>query len=522
MWNRSLRKWGIGLCVLLTAVLVGCQSVGGFNLDAMILNQLEVKSGEQSGTLDIKIDWNEKFLADEMESDPELAAVLPLLSRISLNMDRSQFDEQGRSKLTGSLSLGGKKAIPFTIHNDNKNILLDIEGANQPFALDLGMASELLPAGSLSGLGGNEQALTEPVRKLIREVSSYFVKHLPNPPKLDVSVGHSSVNGQSMLLTKVHAELDGEQLGGLLTQYVDALANDEAGFKDMLKRLATWVKELPPELTEGLFGTAIPADLGSDASIQEGFDDLFPMLKEAQAELADLKETPEWKEIFDKGISLKTDLYVDAGLHIRKSDVELVLAPELFKSSVSPVRSVSIHATSEIWNVNGGTAVPDVVVPASALKQDQLDSMQPTQALRMFDENSAIYDLLKNEFRVDDSSFDLMSGWDAGQDPVLKGKVLYVPLRNTLNEFGDKVTFTAKTGELRFTDWNTWQEIVLHDGSSEALINGETKVTLSAPVQRFGSSFYMAADDLFKLMKATYEYSETEDGELLVKVKRDL
>lgn len=523
MAKKLFRKWGLGLCALMTAVVVGCQSVGGLNFDDVILNQLEIESQESSGRLTVEIDWNEE--AAEAEADEASLALLPLLSRVEIAINHAATDAEGRTLVEGSIGLGGKKPAAFRLHADEKALLVELEGAKKPLALDLSES-----AGSVLGELGlpaeQETALAEPMRKLVRTVASYFVHHLPNPPKFEVGLASTQVNGENQTLTKVHAELDGAQLGELVLDYLDALAADKEGFRAMLAEVVSWIKALPPELTDGVpIEDEVTTPEEEKQFIEEGVDELFPLLEEWRADLKSSREEPEWAEIFDKGISLKADFYVDAKLHVRKSDVELTIAPAAFSEPDSPVRSIKIRSASETWNVNGDVRVEPVVVHPLAVDLDAMEEITGIEFLRLFREDSTVYDILKNDAKIDDVSFELDTGWGFGIDPYVEreeaGDVLYVPVRYTLAEFENEVSFGKDRGEIAFTDLGTMQDITLYLGSDDALVNWQ-KVKLGHPVKRIGSYAYVAADDLFPLLKATYQAEDGGDGEWRVTVKRDL
>ncbi|WP_276354045.1 stalk domain-containing protein [Cohnella caldifontis] len=509
--KKTWRKWGIALCAVLAALLVGCQAVSGLNFDDVILKQLDVKSAEQSGTVDVAIDWNPDFLET---MDPQEAKLLGLLGQISLKIDKAQVDAQNRISYAGSLAFGGKKPVNFKFLMDSERMLLSVEGAKKPLLIDLGEADMPMT-----------NQLEEPVRQLMKEAAGYFVHHLPNPEKLSASREWTSVNGQSTGLTKLHAEFDGQELGDLLLRYVDALAGDEDGLRAMLESVAGQLSGLPPELLWELTGDENPTAEDLKDWAEEGVQTLIPELKEAQAELAKAKGSLEWSLVFDKGTQLKADFYVDDSLQLRKSDMDLKIAPAVFSMSGFPVRSIAVRTHSEIWNVNGNVSVPAIETPADALTPDELDGLSASGFLRNLEEGSPIYDLLKNELQIDDTSFELDGYSFYDTPPVIERNgskaSVQLPIRETLEGFEDSFTYNHPTREIRFTDEGTGQEIVLTIGSSEAVVNG-SKVQLAEPVHLNGSYAYMGADDLTKLLKATYTYAEEDDGFLTVTVSRDL
>ncbi|MBW5445314.1 hypothetical protein GE107_04460 [Cohnella sp. CFH 77786] len=524
MGKRRYRKIGLWLSMMLVVVLVGCQAVFGLNLDGMLLKQLEVRSLEQSGKLDIELDLNDKAIA---EDEPGIAQALGLFKKMTFTIDHAATDGTGRLDMKGSVTFGGKGAIPLELHTDEKSVRLDIGGLKQPIVMTTDSLNAevlngmMMPGMGFSNLEAGDKQIAEWTRSLIQSVASYFVHHLPNPPKLEVGRAWEPVNGTFMSLTKVHAELNGEQLGELIPAYLDNMLKDEAGFKDMLRSLVKAFAALPPEARESLGIEDLPASENDiEAFVNEGMSELLPMLQELRDELAEARKDEMWGQIFDKGISLKTDLYVDDSLFLRKTDTELVISPAYFAEPDFPIRSIRIHGSADIWNVNGDVTVQPVDIPEGALTEKDLESMQAYDFVRSLDSSSVLYDLLKNDLQIDDQSFEISSEWGI---PFVKDKngKAYVPVRYSLEQLGDKIIYTHETKEIRFADGASGQEIVFNIGSAEAYVNGQ-KATLSSAVYQEGPYAYIAADDLFGILRAEYTIEESGNGESVMKVKRDL
>ncbi len=519
--KRFLRKWGIGLSVLLAVMLAGCQPAAGVNLDQMLLNQLDITSQEESGSFRLEIDWNEKYL--EKEADSELAKLATLLGQVSVEIEEAKTDAAGRAIIEGSLALGGKSPIAFTLHMDKTKLYVAAEGVKRPVVIDLEELAGGSPAYSLD-LQANQQMVLD----MVKEAASYFVRHLPNPPTVDISREWTGVGGHYDTLTKVHAEINGEQFGELLVPYVDALIQDEEGFRTMLSGVLRFVSQIDPALLDNLGDggeAGVPTDEELETLAEEGFRELFPLLKELRDRLSELKRSTEWELIFDKGIVLKTDLYLDDAMFIRKSDTELTIAPIALQLPTSPVHSITLSSHSERWNLNGNVTVPEVTVPDGALGPEELSGTTAVRMLQSIEEDSVLYDLLKNDLQIDDSRFEMNEYNFYGTAPILAGEgsaqALHVPVRYALDSFGNSIEYDHEAGEIRFVDEGTGQEIALRIGSSEARVDGAA-VQLSVPVYLIDGNAYMAADDLFPLLKATYTYETDEWGSVTVTVERDL
>lgn len=385
---------------------------------------------------------------------------------------------------------------------------------------------ELPEFGSLFGTGtglGEEpqRQIMEAGRELFKNVAAYFVNGLPNPPVITVDRVTSPVNGVSTNLMKIHAEINGEQLGELIPVYLDNLVKDKEGFRNTLRGIVQWAMELPPELKE-LFGAEelLAENFDIDTVVEEGVNELFPLLEDAQDELAEARKDEEWKEVFDKGITAKADLFVDDSLHLRKSQVEINIAPAIFAKEEFPITNIKILSSGEMWNVNGDVDVPAVQVPINALKLDGLDDMQAFQFVRVFEEDSVLYGILKNDFKIDDQSFELSDEWGIPFFVDSEG-VAYVPIRATMDEFGVRLNVPSAKGEIRFYDQATEQSFLLRRGSAKAVVNGEA-ITLKHKIVTDGPIAYASAEDLLGLLRAEYKVTELESGESILEVTRDL
>ncbi|MFB9273476.1 hypothetical protein [Cohnella cellulosilytica] len=521
MNKKATKRFGWLVCALLLAFIVGCEPVGGLNLNDMLTKQLDVTHQEQSLTLELKVDVNEELLALE---DEETTRGVDLFRSVKVEIAQAKTDEKGSQWLTGTLTTS-KGSLPFTLHSDSRTIRIDVEGAKRPFVLSLAELEETLGAG-FGSTGELQQALAESVRGLVKSVAGYFVQGLPNPPSITVDRTNETIHGETVGLSKVHAELDGEQLGQLIPVYLENLIGDIDGMTEVVANVLRWISELPPELKEifgadEIVGPETDIDLFAESLVETA---LYPGLLEIKEDLDSFRESEEWAAIFDKGIKLKTDLYVDESLYVRKSNFEAIIVPAAFAEETSPVRSVTISASGENWNVNGAVDIPAVEVPRNALTIQELDSFDPYRVVGLFETDSVLYDLLKNDFQIDDQSFQLSSEWGIPFYLDEEGTA-FVPLRETLGEFNIRPSLEIPADgqlEIRFYDRPTGKSIVFRKDSDQATVNGEA-VKLTHPLVNDMNITYVAADDLFGLLGAEYSVVDLEEyGEMIMQVARDL
>jgi hypothetical protein len=163
--------------------------------------------------------------------------------------------------------------------------------------------------------------------------------------------------------------------------------------------------------------------------------------------------------------------------------------------------------------------VPDVTVPPSALTEEELDNLEAYRFLRLVNPDSALYRLLKDDLAIDDQEAVLYDSWDGPF--VERNGVLYVPIRETLDDFDIQVQYSKKDKTVRFYDGPTGREFALRSGSTEVRVGGET-VRWTRPALTIDGKLYVPADEFFKLFGATYERTVDEDGDTMLQVKRDL
>ncbi|WP_027093114.1 stalk domain-containing protein [Cohnella thermotolerans] len=518
MFAQRGRRLGLALGALLLALLVGCQSVGGVNLNDMMVGQLEVKSSESVGSVEIGLDWDDQKLAEE---DPQAAEAIGWFRKVALKFDQAKIDKYGNAYAAGTLELS-KGDIPFTLNKDKSKLLLQVEGAKRPIVLDaLGTGAESL----LPGLNGGadettEGAFEEAARKLVHEVAAYLVGHLPNPPVVKVETVTAPIHGVSTELTKVHAELNGKQLGELIPSYLDSIAGDEDGLRKLFGDIVQWSADLPPELKREI-GFPEEEAAPSREEIDQAVQELLGFFQEARQNIEDARQEKSWNELFNEGIQLKTDLYVDRSLHLRKADTELTLSSGLLEQSGLPLRGVTVRSSQEMWNVNGNVAVPSFNVPFNAIDGEKLGELKPFQVVKLFEENSTIYRLLKNDLQIDDQRLELGSDWGVPFVTAGNGD-LYVPIRATVEGLdGEFIAYDAGTGHIRFRDEATRQGVLLQIGTRNAKVNGEP-VRFAHDIVAVDGVAYASADDLLGVLHAKYSLSEGEDGEDTLVITRDL
>ncbi|NIK78457.1 hypothetical protein FHS15_003595 [Paenibacillus castaneae] len=519
------------LMVFILVFVTGCQSVSNLDFNTVLHNALKVKSSESKQSIEMNLEWDETAAQGASQEE---TALIKLLSNMKLQLDNVKMQDSDHLSLDGNLIFGDASGISFNLKISKEIAVLVLDGAKQPFVLDL--TSEALLG--LNGLGGEVQA-AEPVKKLdeasmtalgqqlIDIVGAYAINNLPNPERISVSPSVESINGVNTSLLGVHMDLNGPEIWTLLKKYVDALAADRAGLNKMVagvldlvtKNQEIWAAagiENPFEFD----GAESPA---SEELVKEAADGIAAMLTELQSELKQMEEEDQdyLNEIFSKQLNIKADVFIDNKLDIRKQVYVLTYKPKADSElGEIPIKSLSLKIENESWNVNGVVKADAPVAAKNAIPVDQLFEMQGYQILKKFDEKSTVYDLLKNKLHINKQTLMWYSDDDYNPPIVTAGGITIIPLRDTAEQLGAKLTYDAKTKNLTIFDEATNNTITLKIGTDAARINSNN-VKWSFPVVVIDGAAYAPARDLAKALKATIKWTDIYDDVKLFTFERE-
>ncbi|MGO4374216.1 hypothetical protein AB4Z21_26340, partial [Paenibacillus sp. MCAF20] len=270
------------MLLLLTLVLVfvsGCQAIGGVDLNTVLKNTLKVTSSESKQTLTFKMQLDDEALNDLLDEE---IAIYKLLSKVELQLDHVKMEDSMRASFDGKLTLGDSTSIGFAMKMNESNAIVEIEGAKQPFVLDMtgeSLAAEFAGVDTAANASADgEESLAALGHAIIDTVGGYAIDNLPNPEKIDVKPVTETINGESVALMQVHAEMDGKAIWAWVKKYVDALVADQAGLEKMIKGIVE-VLSSNPDVWEAL-GTVNPFEESgqldaptTDELIQQAIDE---------------------------------------------------------------------------------------------------------------------------------------------------------------------------------------------------------------------------------------------------------
>lgn len=461
-----------GLAILLSLMLValtGCQAVGGFDVAKALANSIKTTSSESKQTLTVEV-----VPAESVKLTAEDQKAIDLINSFSLNIDSAKVQDTQHISMKGSVGLKGEK-IPFLFSMDDKGIALQVEGAKQPLYMPQTIEGIDLP--DMSGLEAGAQELTV-------KLAEFVLKHFPNPSVLTVKQTSSQVNGETLNLTNLHAEVRGDELFGLIKPFLASAAKDEQGLKDLI---VGYYDLLMPilNLPMGEEDTEIAPEQAQEAKkaavdelykkLQQGIEELLASYDETVAKW--IESTPELATVFGKDTVLKLDLYFDGKLNIRKQAMELNIA--LPASGKLPISAIKVRSDSEMWNI-GGTVIADQVDTSAGVINVIEAELTPGQILRNFQGSAPLYKLLKEDLDLTHRQLVL----DTQNDYfglITKNGTSYVQLHYLTEQLDAEVKWVPETKQIVVIDDLTGKEIVLKVGSKQATVDGKV-VTLNQPV----------------------------------------
>lgn len=469
--------------VLMMVALTGCQAVGGVDIGKAMAQSTTVKSVESKQSLKINIEP-----ATELATAKDLE-MIELINSISLDISDAKVKDASTASIEGAVGFQGKK-LPFHLSMNEKEMVIDMEGAQKPLYI------------SLDSLEGQDDLLmidTEALEKQIEELSpkllSFVMKHLSNPKNISVTPVQESVNGETLSLSKLHMEITGEELLAMVKPFLESVAKDEQGLKDLIGDLYDVVVPIiaAVNLTEPTDGVDLNAMIPESkevavasmyAMVKTGLDEILVSYDQELDKL--LTETPELKTVFGTETKLVLDYYLDSKLDIRKQTFEMKVA--LPASQDLPLQSVTVSGDSEQWNI-GGEVTVDAVDTSAGVLDIMTTEITPGTMLRNFDSNSVMYQLLKDEVGITNKHV-MLAPDDEYFGVVTEKNTTFVPLRYLSEQLDAEVKWTKGSDKIVVIDDITGNEIVLTVGSNQATVAGE-EVTLTHPayVNKSGTTY---------------------------------
>lgn len=530
------KKYGRLLALLLAFTLVfvaGCQAIGGVDFNKMLKNALKVTSSEGKQSLELQLHLNEDMMAEIPEDE---AALINMISHIKLELDNVKMQDNSHASFDGSLQFGDDTSIGFAMQLSDTVAVIELEGAKQPYVLDMTGASYL----EMMGLGEelaapqlDQDSFTALGHKLLDSVGGFAIDNLPNPKNIQVNPVFEQINGTGTSLMHVKFDMNGPDIAEWLKKYVDALLNDREG----LERMLTDVLEIlssSPEMKE-LMGEFDPFDSEeldaptTEEMVKEASEAIVELLEELQAELdnsaGDDSESGSINELLSDKLVIKSDIYVDYKLDIRKQKFELNYTMDEDNETLAmlmlPFSGITLKTESESWNVNGTVKADEPAVTDEAVAVEELSFMEGYQVLRQFDEDSVIYDLLKNKLHIGYQSYTAYNDDYYNPPIIVPGWITIVPIRDVAMAFGATIEYDAATKTIELYDEATDTLIVTQVGSDIAVVNGK-RVKWSFPTTIINGTGYVAARSLSEALGADIEWTTLYEDWKVLTIEREV
>ncbi len=476
-WNAMLSLVLVGILVL----LAGCQPVGNVDVGKAMAGSLAVKSseGKQTVTLELTPD-------PAVTMTPEGKRMFDLFSKVKIDITEMKMQDQLHMSLKGAFEYQ-KGRVPFELVMSDMNYTLKIEGAKKPIVIRNGATAMNGSAAELpKELQEQIQQLSKKAVEAMPSLTSFFTRNFPNPSKITAAEVNETVNGEALTLQKIHAEIYGNELLGLVKGFLTNVLADDQGLKDFIGVLYDLYVPLLKEVTKENADETLTPYL-NNKSLAVDFIHTFlkthleQVLKEFDASVESMD--PEAKAWLSESLSLKTDLYVDKDYITRKSNTEIGFM--LPQGKGDGLKSVKITSAYELWNVNKPVQAASIDTAGGVIELNGAEGrLTPSKFVASLDPNSQLYKLLKDDLGVTKKNIDMIvedsKEFSYGTLPYNDNGTIMVPARFVVEELDADVKWDEATKQVTVTDPLSGAVLVLTIGSNEATVNGKT-VQLEKP-----------------------------------------
>jgi len=491
-------KWGLalGLAIMLI-VLAGCQAVGGLDVNKAVLSTLDVKSSETKSSMSLELVPADSGLTAEDKQ------MIDLINSISLTIDSARTQDPNTGSIEGAVKVNGKQ-IPFHLSVDKDNLALSLEGMTQPVVIPLN-GMEGMEGLTMTGLQmSNESAL-----KMVKDVGGFLIKHAPNPSSIALSSVTDKVNGESLSLQKLHIDIRGDELAGLVKGFLTSVSKDKEGLKEMIAAVydvyypifKSTFSQSGEDMGDmaAAFGTPESVLKDKDAAVTYLTDEALKALNEFLPQYDDtVKEMmaePDMSVILGKDTVLSLDFFLDSKLQIRKQNMDLTI--QIPQGEGVPVKQVKVHSQSETWNVNQPVTV-NKVDTSKGVWEPSLIGVTPGEVIRHLDAKSDLYRLLTEDAKITQKQISLTTRQDAEDDEdywyypeaIIVNNTTMVPIKYVAGQLDAQLKWNGATKQLTMVDDLKGTQIVIKEGSKQATIDGKA-VTLTQPVINRDSTLYV-------------------------------
>jgi len=511
MQKRRLHVWACACALLLAVLLTGCQAVQGLDIGQVLVHASAHLSNESQGTMQFEFvpaadsDWG--------DNNP----LAELFKQVTVDVHSAKTEDLEHMSIDADL-VYSKGKIPFQLVLDGDSYIINVQGAKKPIVIKMNGTSDDIDGAAAQMLTAD---LTKTLRskyvELVPSIYKLFTDHVPNPATINVMQVTDQVHGETLVLDKLHAEVNGTELIGLLKGFLTSLLADEEGMKAFIGELydalmpvfKEFMNTYNDQLEEGLSDyTANPALTEGMQLIQEYLDNktlvvefLYTTATHFLQKAVDQLDTVVADELTTKGFDallsdrayLKVDLYIDGNKMIRKQKFDMQIPLD----ETSGLSAIKVSSSMDMWNIGQDVKADTIDVSNGTLDIQGTASLNGYELLNNFDKQSDLYKLLKDDFHVGKKQFYLFienedsydADYDASHPYVNEDQVSMVSARDIAERLGDQAEWDEATRSVSIHDEWTGTDVALTVGSRTALVNGE-EVTLDSPaVIKNGTTF---------------------------------
>jgi hypothetical protein len=506
------------IIIVLSAILAliiavaGCQSIGALDINKALVSNLTVESFEGKSNVSVKLLWNE----ESVEWDEELA-VLKLFKDFSLDVYDLKVQDMNTMSMKGSFHFI-KGEIPFEAEITSSHIVIQVDGADRPVVIDLnsvGLSDEL--DDEFMAL---QEELESKTPEIVEGLGSFLISHIPNPKNISVSSGYQTINKETVFLHKLSAEIYADEILDLIKQTLVSILNDEEGLKQLIGQMYdVFMPVIEPLLLQEdelymdpSLSMMLPLIEDRDTAVEMLYTQiheiLTPIVADYDVFVDEMLYMQGGAEFFNDQSYLKTDLYFDNSLNMRKQDFELVI--NTIEDEWTGIYGIMINGSSEMWNVNKLVTV-DEIDTTDALNIDM--DTKPAHFLKELDEDSVLYKLLKDDLKINHTELQLImkdsNPYYMQNQPYIVNQTTMVPVRFISEELNADVFWNHETKEVTVIDILSDREIVFTVNSDIAYVEG-FDVKLPAKVELRNGSAYVPVRFIVEAFGGKVDW----DGEL--------
>jgi hypothetical protein len=483
MKKRTLLSFAAALLAMMLIVLTGCEAVGGLDINKALTNNLSYISAEGSASLTVELIPNE-----DLEPADDLKTILKYFQKVTIDIHDMKMQDLNTMSLKGNVRLATGGEIPFALSLTKDELAVLFEGASKPVVIDT--AADLPPE-----MVELQREITEKSAESGKIIGEYIVGRLPNPETISVDKVTEKVNGENLQMQRIHAEIYGDELIGLIGELLKNIVNDKEELKEVIGQL---YDIFAPVIKSSIESYMTEEELESNALLLQYLDNkelavefvfttimtyLEPVVAEydTYAEMMEAELAP----VLNKDNYAKFDIYVDKDLNVRKEDMELSIMPEL--EEPAEILGVKITLTSESWNLNGDVAA-DLIDTADGLNLN--GDVRPVHFISTLDKNSYLYKLLVQDLKLTQKNITLYTNEEMPEEgyqrPFIESNTVFVPVRFVAEELDAEVTWDPQSKKVTIVDILTGKTVVLTAGEKSVEIDGEPFPLNQAPQVKDG------------------------------------